>query len=240
MRVRVRYAKTGKVRFVSAIDMGRIWERALRRADLPIAYSEGYSPHPKVSFPDALPLGYASTGEYAELTFAGPFDLPPAVAALNDALPTGMDLLAARVVADGDPRLSRWLRASVWDLAVDGVDAAALQALADDLDGADEIVVERDRKGEITPTDIRPSLVSIASAGHLVRAVLTHVEPPTRPSELLLALTGAARRRLSDLPELALATRVAQGHPTDDGVTEALTGTFVPGRPPARQEATTP
>src|SRR5690606_33621749 len=58
MRVRARYAKEGRLRFGSAIDLGRIWERALRKADLPIGYSEGFTPHPKVSFPDALPLGY--------------------------------------------------------------------------------------------------------------------------------------------------------------------------------------
>ncbi|HWB72158.1 MAG TPA: TIGR03936 family radical SAM-associated protein [Egibacteraceae bacterium] len=54
MRVRARYTKSGKLRFISAIDLGRVWERALRRAGLPIAYSEGFSPHPRVSFPDGL------------------------------------------------------------------------------------------------------------------------------------------------------------------------------------------
>ena len=73
-RLRVRYTKLGRVRFLSARDLTSVWERALRRAELPIAYSEGFSPHPKVSFPDALPVGYASTGEYAELTFAAEID----------------------------------------------------------------------------------------------------------------------------------------------------------------------
>ena len=75
MRVRARYAKEGRLRFISAIDLGRVWERALRKADLPIGYSEGFTPHPKVSFPDALALGYASTGEYVELTFEVPVDV---------------------------------------------------------------------------------------------------------------------------------------------------------------------
>src|SRR5690606_15725343 len=95
MRVRARYTKSGKLRFISAIDLGRVWERSLRLADLPIAYSEGCSPHPKVSFPDALPLGYASTGEYAELTFAAPVVLDTAVKALNAAFPAGLEILLA-------------------------------------------------------------------------------------------------------------------------------------------------
>jgi radical SAM-linked protein len=89
MRVRARYAKTGKLRFISAIDLGRVWERALRKADLPIAYSEGFSPHPKVSFAEALPLGYASVGEYAELTFATALPVDPAMAPRNAAVPEG-------------------------------------------------------------------------------------------------------------------------------------------------------
>jgi hypothetical protein len=71
-RYRIRWTKEGRTRFVSARDLTSVWERALRRVDLPIAYSEGFTPHAKVSFPDALPVGYGSTGEYAELTFAAP------------------------------------------------------------------------------------------------------------------------------------------------------------------------
>ncbi|MBA2529831.1 MAG: DUF2344 domain-containing protein, partial [Euzebyales bacterium] len=115
-RIRLRYAKAGKARFISAIDLGRVWARALRRADLPIAYSEGFSPHPKVSFPDALPLGYASTGEYAELTFAAPIPVAPGMAALDAAFPDGIRVLTAVAVADGDPKLASLLRASAWDL----------------------------------------------------------------------------------------------------------------------------
>ena len=72
VRYRVRWSKEGRTRFVSARDQSSIWERAIRRAALPIASSEGFTPHARVSFPDALPVGVASTGEYAELTFAAP------------------------------------------------------------------------------------------------------------------------------------------------------------------------
>ena len=66
-RLRVRFAKHGKVRFTSHRDVARVWERALRRVALPVAYSEGFSPRPRLSFGLALPTGCASVGEYLDI-----------------------------------------------------------------------------------------------------------------------------------------------------------------------------
>ena len=228
MRVRVRYRKQGRLRFIGAIDVGRIWERALRRADLPIAYSEGFSPHPKVSFTDALPLGYASDGEYAELTFAGPIDVGSAVTALNASFPDGMAVSAAVPVADGEPKFAKLLQASAWDIAyppgtslADAVDAAR---------SAPALVVPRERKGETTDIDIRPAISSMWSDGACVRVVVIHADhlPPdaavaVRPTEVDLALRSFS----SDLPQPVLVTRLAQGRLEADGLVEALTGKTV-------------
>ncbi len=221
VRVRVSYTKTGKARFVSAIDLGRVWERSLRRAELPIAYSEGFSPHPKVSFPDALPLGYASTGEYAELAFEGRIDLPAGVRALNAAFPDGVRVLHAVEVAQGDPRLSRWLSASLWELRYDPEVAATLQVTAPELLRADELFVDRDRKGELTRLDLRPSIHALATARGTLTIVLHHTEPPMRPSEVHQAL---ATRAPGALPDPVLVTRLAQGRAEPHGLLEALSG----------------
>lgn len=224
-RIRVRYAKTGKPRFISAIDLGRVWERALRRADLPIAYSEGFSPHPKVSFPDALALGIGSTGEYAELTFAVPVLVGPAMEALNATLPEGIEILTAVPLADGDPRLSKWLTASCWELeypeavAPDDLAARVAAVLA-----ADEVLVGRERKGETAEIDLRPALHLLSSDGRRVRAVLHHTDVALRPAELHLALAGVA----PGLDEPTLVLRVAQGGPVPGGLEEALSGELVP------------
>ena len=234
MRVRVRYAKTGKLRFVSATDLGRIWERALRRADLPIAYSEGFSPHPRVSFPDALPLGYASTGEYAELTFAAPVEPRAAALDLNAAFAAvtsggdpapGLRLLDVAEVTGDDPRLAGWLAASLWELRYPGRDGlpAALAAAVAAMRAADRLPVARQRKGAPTTVDLRPALHEISSAGASVRVTLHHVEPPLRPTEVDLVL----RQYQPDLPAPALTTRVAQGRPVAGGLVEALSGEFV-------------
>jgi len=228
VRVRVRYRKQGRLRFVSAIDVGRLWERALRRADLPIAYSEGFSPHPKVSFTDALTLGYASTGEYAELTFAAPVELSRDIAALNAAFPEGMDVLTAVHTPDGAPRFSKALAASCWD--VEYPVGAVLDHAVQQAASAATLVVPRERKGEAVDVDIRPAIADISADGPRVRVTVHHIDHlpddvavAIRPSEVDLAL----RRFQPDLAQPVLVTRLAQGRPGPDGLVEALSGELV-------------
>jgi len=235
MRVRVRYQKAGKLRFISAIDLARVWERALRKADLPIAYSEGFSPHPKVSFADALPLGYASVGEYAELVFASEIPLEPAMQALNTAFPDGLQVLSALLAEDGAAKLAKGLQASCWDLSYplevepDWLSTAVAKAMASDV-----LTVERERKGETTTVDLRPALHTLVAHERTVRAILHHVEPQVRPTELQLVLTAAA----SALPDPTLVARVAQGSAVPQGLQEALDGGLVPSDP--REDAGNP
>lgn len=232
-RLRVRYTKEGRTRFVSARDLPSVWERALRRADLPIAYSEGFTPHPKVSFPDALPVGYASTGEYAELTFAVPVDPHDAVARLDVELPEGMDILAAVAVPEGAPRLATLLRATLWELVYPtGVLRTELGAAVGELLGADRAEIERPHPGGTRTIDVRPAVLAV-HVGHLdggttpvIRAVLRNDGPTVRPTDLHAALA-----RYVPLPDPTLCRRVVQGRATEDGIAEALTGKLEPLAP---------
>jgi len=72
VKVRIRFTKQGKVRWTSHRDVARIWERALRRAGLPVAYTEGFSPRPRLSFGLALPTGYESDAEYLDVDLLDP------------------------------------------------------------------------------------------------------------------------------------------------------------------------
>ena len=92
-RVRVRFSKHGKVRFTSHRDVARIWERALRRARVPVAYSAGFNPRPKIAFGLALSTGYSSDAEYLDV------ELDPDQAASIDTEDPGRS--AYRVAADG-------------------------------------------------------------------------------------------------------------------------------------------
>src|SRR3954463_2396605 len=92
-RLRLRYAKRGRLRFASHRDIQRSLERALRRADIPMAYSAGFSPHPKVSYAGAAPTGTASEAEYLEISVSARCDPDALRAALDDSMPPGLDVL---------------------------------------------------------------------------------------------------------------------------------------------------
>ena len=125
-RIRIRYAKRGPLRFTSHRDFARAFERALRRANVPIAFSQGFTPHPKISYASAAPTGVASEAEYLEIGLQAEVDPDELKRALDAALSPGLDILEAveahggnlaeRIdasqLADRSARMStqRWLR----------------------------------------------------------------------------------------------------------------------------------
>ena len=108
MRLRIRYSKKGKVRFISHRDVARIWERALRRVGVSVAYSQGFSPRPKLSFGLALSTGHESEAEFLDLELSdedGDWTAVRGVdlaARLTAALPVGLDVVAVAPVEKGD------------------------------------------------------------------------------------------------------------------------------------------
>jgi len=244
-RYRIRWTKLGRTRFISARDLTSVWERALRRADLPIAYSEGFTPHPKVSFPDALPVGVASTGEYAELTFAAPIEPRSDLAALSTALPAGMDITTYLRVPDGAPKLAKKLRVTLWELAWPPVDQTELAELlttrSAELLASSHAEVVRSRPDGDRIVDVRPAVLALATttrpgdtthdAHTVLRAVLSTDGPNVRPSDLHRALSR------DDIAEPSVMRRVVQGTSVPDGVADALTGEVEPLVPDVDAEA---
>ncbi len=109
MRVRFRFAKLGKIRFTSHRDVARMWERALRRAALPVASTEGFSPRPKMHFGLALSTGHESLGEYIDVDFQEPeaadLDLDALPELLSPLLPIGLTVERAAVIERSLPSL---------------------------------------------------------------------------------------------------------------------------------------
>src|SRR6266705_2954096 len=89
----VRYAKRGKMRFASHLDVARVFERGVRRAGLPIAYSTGFTPHPKISYAGGAPTGVASEAEYLSLALTARQAETQVCQRLNAALPDGIDVI---------------------------------------------------------------------------------------------------------------------------------------------------
>jgi radical SAM-linked protein len=110
--LRLRYAKRGRLRFASHRDFQRAFERALRRAGVPMAYSAGFSPHPKISYANAAPTGTASEAEYLEIGLAEVCDPQDLRRRIDEALPPGLDILDVVVARTSD--FADRLQASCW------------------------------------------------------------------------------------------------------------------------------
>ena len=156
-RLRLRYAKRGRLRFASHRDFQRSFERALRRADVPMAYSAGFSPHPRISYAGAAPTGAASEAEYLEIAVTARCDPDGLRAAVDAALPPGLDVI--EVVEARTPGFADRLEASLWAVELPGVDpAAAGTALAAFL-SAPEVSVQRLTKNGVRTFDARAAVV---------------------------------------------------------------------------------
>ena len=113
-RLRIRYAKRGRLRFTSHRDFSRAFERAVFRARVPMAYSSGFNPHPRISYAGAAPTGSASEAEYLEIGLAEVMDPDAIKASLMEALPDGLDVL--QVVVSPGGSLADLLQGSHWQL----------------------------------------------------------------------------------------------------------------------------
>ncbi len=201
-RLRIRFTKLGKVRFTSHRDVARMWERALRRVQLPVARSQGFSPRPKVHFGLALSTGHESLAEYldVDLVEGSVVDLTTLPDRLTPALPRGLAATAVAVVPLGTPSLQHAVTSSRWELEVLGLDLPTLAARAEDLLAAPELVMTRQRKGKDVTEDVRAHLLHLQPVDRdgrpLLVAELGTRERGLRPSELIALLGDDAREGL--------------------------------------------
>lgn len=234
-RLRFRYAKRGRLRFSSARDFQRALERALRRAGIPMAYSAGFSPRPKVSYTNTAATGVASEAEYVELAVAQECDPRAVRDALDAALPPGLDVLEVVVARTSD--FANRLEASVWRLELPDVALGDLEAAVAALLGQGEVLVERMTKNGPRIFDARSAVLTAeCAAGEgsaedcaILTVVVRHGTPSVRPDDILSAL-----RSVADLvpPIPPRVTRLAQG-PLDT----AGTAVFDPLEPDRAAEA---
>lgn len=212
-RLRLEYAKRGRLRFSSHRDFQRALERAIRRAGIPIAFSAGFSPHPRISYANSAPTGTASEAEYVELGLTAPWDPERVREALDEALPSGFDVL--RVVVATPPDLAERLQASRWRIALPGVTPEGAVGAAAAFLERERVEVQRmtksgvrtfDARGPVVSLDVDPGVSEEGCA--ILHVVVRHVTPSVRPDDVLSAL-----RSVADLvpPSPPRVTRLAQG-----------------------------
>ncbi len=246
-RLRVQFAKRGRLRFTSHRDFQRVFERAVRRAEVPVAFSAGFSPHPKISYVGAASTGAASEAEYLELGLTRRCDPQTVRKALDDALPPGFDVV--EVVESRGGSLADRIDASRWRVQLTGVTpAAAATAVAAFLQ-AQSVPVERVLKDGRRTLDARQAVVrlevaesGVGTGGGVVEPgepgacaildmVVRHLTPAVRPDDVLAGLRQVSDSRDDPAPRLSpLVTRLAQGHLDESG---RLADPLAPDREPA-------
>lgn len=221
MRVRLRFHKIGKIRFVGHRDVARIFERALRKIGFPVTYSEGFSPRVKMSFGLALPTCYESRSEFLDIPIddqslvdgrltgigqgEGATWSPGELAdALTDALPDGIGVDELVIEPRGGPSLQEAIHACTWQFDIMDCTHEAAVAGVERVLGSDIVVVARSKKGTMVEEDVRPAIHELyvdamSERGAVIVARLSATPRVVRPSELLEALApghemGVARR----------------------------------------------
>ena len=233
-RLRLRYAKRGRLRFASHRDFQRSFERALRRAAVPMAYSAGFSPHPRISYANAAPTGAASEAEYLEIAVTRTCDPERLRGALDEALPPGLDVV--EVAEARTPAFAERLEASLWRVELPGVEpATAAEALAAFL-AAPRVEVQRLTKTGVRTFDARSAVIRAevlhqvvddvpgarpqAQGGPcaILEMVVRHTTPAVRPDDVLAGLRSHAHLAPPSSPRM---TRLAQGPLDEEGGTVA-------------------
>ena len=231
-RLRLRYAKRGRLRFTSHRDFARAFERALRRAGIPMAYSAGFHPHPKISYLGAAPTGVASEAEYLEIGLADRREPEQVRTALDACLPPGLDLVECVEAAGGS--LAERIDASRWQVELTGLDPTDVVAALDRLMAEEQVFVQRLTKDGRRDIDARSAVVSATvTAGRrssavspdagtdldrgdcaILDLVVRQLTPAVRPDDVIAALATVAGL----VPPVPVrATRMAQGRLDESG-----------------------
>ncbi|MDO5095351.1 MAG: TIGR03936 family radical SAM-associated protein [Peptostreptococcaceae bacterium] len=189
MIIRCKYAKLGEISFISHLDLLRIFIRALRRENINVNYSQGFHPHPKMSFSPALSLGVESICEYVDIDIADEIGMEEFQNRLNHALPRGVEITHCEEVSKlgGMTVLSSH---SQYEFHVEHLDEKMNQALEKVL-GSEEIVIEkRNKKGKMLAINVRDRIVdAFVKDGKIYATLLNSTNGAMKPAEFMQILS---------------------------------------------------
>ena len=158
MRARITFTKQGALRYTGHLDLHRLWERAMRRADLPLSYSQGFHPQPKISLASALPLGFSSRGEVLDVRFNDEIPTEEIAARLKDSLPPDIQVTHVESVDEREPALQTQVLSATYDVHLtEPVDGLELTRKVEDLLASESL--PRERRGKTY--DLRPLIETL-------------------------------------------------------------------------------
>lgn len=202
MRALVEFGKTRRLRFISHLDLQRYMQTALRRTDLPIAYSQGFNPHPLIAFASALAMGHTSGAEVLDIRLREDVSEKRLLTQMRSALPNDLPVARVRLVCDSCPAMTAILCAADYEISLDGADEEEIGHTVRDFLARTEVFAMRKTKSGETLSDIRPMVKEM-------RSIRVNENPAIFAR---LALTEKATLK----PDLLLRV-LAEGHSFDAG-----------------------
>lgn len=192
MRQRLKFRKLGPVRFVGHLDLMRTIQKTFRRANIPIAYSEGFNPHQVFSFATALAVGVSSDGEYVDLKLTEDVPVEMIMAAANAVAPKGIEFIDGVVIEEKEPKAMAALVAAKYRIT--SFEPFITEAMLVELLEAKELVVKKKtKKGKINDFDVRPGIFELALEGDaLMMMIATGSSMNVKPEMILELLADRA------------------------------------------------
>lgn len=189
MRARITFSKTGALRFIGHLDLHALWERATRRAALPLAYTQGFHPQPKIYLASALPLGFSSRCEVVDLRFTQDVDIENMPGILQAVMPTGIRILKAEAVDEQAPALQTQVIAAEYEVTITALPepsdlpGKSLMQRSEEL--LEESTLPRERRGKAY--DLRPLIekLAILSDNKIFMRLTARQAATGRPEEVL-------------------------------------------------------
>ena len=183
MRIRITFSKQGALRYTGHLDLHKLWERAARRAELPLAYSQGFHPQPKMSLAAALPLGFSSTCEVLDMRLERDFALDGLTEQLNETLPPGIRVTSIEQVDERAPALQTQVVEAEYQVELpEQADPSDLKRRIESALASESIL--RERRGK--KYDLRPLIESLEAMDDKIVMLLAAREGATgRPEEVL-------------------------------------------------------
>ena len=200
-RLRLTFAKGEPIKYISHLDLMRTWERALRRAQVPLAYSEGFNPRPKISIAAPLPVGFTGRGEVMDIVLSRRTSPYSFVKRLKPHLPPGLEILSVEEVYLSLPSLQSQMRYAEYRVVVESEETMAdVEKWVEQVLSAQSLPRQRERKGRVTEYDLRSLIDDLWIEGHegaayvLGMRLQSDSQATGRPDEVLEAMS------LGDVP----------------------------------------
>lgn len=190
-RYRISFSKNGPLQFTSHLDLQRIWERTFRRAQLPVLFSEGFNPRPKLHLSPALPLGFTSSCELVDVWLQNNLPLEDVLLKLQKAAPPGLDVLDVKRVLDREPALQNQVVGTVYEVRLDPEPTpGTLQpAVSELLERSSAIRERRGKRYDLCPLIEALDIIrDVGSHNHLRMRLAAREGATGRPDEVLLEL----------------------------------------------------